>query len=433
MNPLLQKLLRVYDPREVGEVVQSPINLEAMTQGRYLLLDGRDLKRADYPELGFKKDPRTGQLAFPAGVFTGTARTLNSSPAVAVIAADGTNFLAAAPNGTAPIQASADGITWSASATWVGTNVASIIVAGTRYVMAGNTAGELATSPMVINTGGTAANLVAKANWTATTVATTTTLAQGLAYGPTANAGAGRTVMIPDAAGTTIWTLDDGATAWVARSHTNSRTKKAVDWTGQQFIVLCSDNYCSTILTSPDGVTWTEKSVPHTLYATQFPHVAASDGAGTVVIVVNGQSGRNTFVVSKDHGVTWRVIPFPSWAGTNVQTGAPGNEYSGVHFVNGVFVVMSIYPLGNPISVDGLSWHSEPLSLRGGSQIVVGDVEAIAYKAGVYCHIVKGATGANTYTENRSMMRLPYAAATPAIANINAQAMHNQYIKARSN
>lgn len=426
MNPLLQKLLRVSDPREVGEVVQSPINLEAMTGGRYLLLDGRDLNRADVPELGYKKDRVTGALAFPGGVFTGTARTLAASPAQPVIAVNGNGqYVAAAANsgGTASmIQASSDGVTWSTDAAggWAGGDCTSLIYAGSRLIMTGSS-GSLVV-PHVSSFAGSDTAATAFANWTATTVATTTTLTQGLAYSATANAGAGRAVMIPNAAGTTIWTLDDGATAWVARSHSNSRTKKAVVCTGTKFIAFCTDNY-NIILTSNDGVTWVEQFLPQ-VFSSAFAN-AVSDGRGTVVAASTSLSG--IFIVSKDHGATWRTVYTP-YAETLLLSNASGGAVGLLSVANDKFFCttpLSGTSLGNDfVSADGTTWFAEPLQ-RGRGVIYAGGNTAkpVAYKNGVYCLLTSATTAALTLTEDTSKFRLPLSG---WLEN------HSSYIKARS-
>lgn len=409
----------------VGTVIQALFNPNPQ---KFLPLDGADLNAGDWPEL--VNDPTTGKRRFP-GVFTSTARTLLGAPVVASIAASSQKFLhvgVGSTGATGTIMASSDAVTWSGYDVGSGAvSFSSIIFAGTRFVCAASGVN----TPFVTADG----NPVSSGSFTATGVAASTTLTQGLAYGSTANAGAGRTVLIQNGAGTgQIYTMDDGASTWSLRTHTNSRTKTAVVWTGQNFIATCSDasNY---ILTSPTGVTWTERTLPIPYFNGVIgPHFMESDGAGTVVIGC-GNGVMNYFVVSKDHGATWRKVLGDQAAHQQRTLGSMNYSNPAIYYVNGKFISLSATTGGlesAQISTDGLYWVAEPMAFGRGAQT---KITALAYKSGVYCGVTNDVTAAMTLTEDMSKFKI-HESRNPAQgnnANISSMgAIRPEFVKARS-
>lgn len=409
------------DSRMVGEICQSPVDLEAITKGRWIALNGRDCNRGSYPELS---------PLFPIGTFTSTSRTINAAPASATLVADSTNFLAPGAAGTSALQASADGITWVTSATWTAaTSPVCIIKAGSRFVMAGS-GGDL-TQPYVAAIDQTAANIVAKANWTATTGGTTptSTLVQCLAYGATANAGAGRTVLVRNGSQTTangLFYMNDAATAWNACSGGSTLNRQCVVWSGQKFFAFGTGS-TQLYQTSSDGATFADAYWPWFVNSISS---AASDGNGTVVAQADIYFGANTSqlvsLVTKDHGVTWKVIPVPN------EVYAPSAGIY-VSYVNGRFMAIPAAEprYGTLLSVDGESWTIDNIALRG-VNYTVANTNGIAYKSGVYCFVNQSTTGALTAVEDMSKFRLRLALPTVVTAVGYRPATEITYIKARS-
>ena len=401
-----------YDTAPIGTVIQSPINLETVTNGKYIALDGRDCIRSQFPEI---------QSMFPAGVFTSTARTLAKAPSAASICSNGTYFVASGDTSGAGygIQHSTDGASWTFKDTAIGAanSVNSLIYAGSRFILAAGTAGQpgVAADPTGV--------------WTITTGGTTTTLTQGLAYGSTANAGAGRTVLCKDGALATasgLFYMNDGATAWNACSGGSTRTRLGVCWTGQKFITLCSDAD-SQIQTSTDGATWADGTIPQPLGGSFYPNKIVSDGNGTVVISVYNGAAAVWFVVSKDHGSTWRNINAPAEAQISFRTGLTGVYSYSLAYLNGKFFGMNAGLGYSIISADGISWQVEPFEMGRGATCKSG---AMAYKAGTYCGIDSGTTAAGTFTEDMSKFRL---AQSRGMQTVGTNSLHNEYIKVRSN
>ena len=424
-NPIGGKKLKVYDTRSVGEVVQSAINLETITNGQWIALDGRDCIRSQYPELS---------PYFPAGVFTSTARTLSQVPNVPVSCADSTNFYAVglASSGNGNFQASADGITWtSGSSIGFGSTytISSMIIAGSRIVAAG--AGFVAA---VANINQAAATVVGTGAWTtAASGGGVTTLTQGLAYGSTANAGAGRTVMCIGGALATasgLLYMNDGATSWTSASGGSTQDRTMVINTGQRFLAF--SNSPTVYQSSNDGATWADNVLPFRAASASVVS-AASDGAGTVVLylIIQDESVNSHFVgflVSKDHGVTWgRVVP--GFGALNT-----GGNGSYLNFINGKFFLNTVDGGGVLVSVDGKSWQYEPIAYRASGTSALA-IATYAYKNGVYCGIRATTTSALTATEDMSKFRLSSVVpmqTSPAGLTSPSQMM-NSYIKARSN
>jgi hypothetical protein len=416
-----------YDAMPIGSVLQSPINLEKVTDGKWIALDGRDCNRSDFPDLA---------PYFPAGVFTSTARTLARAPAAAVITVGthtgGTAFVAGGLAGVQPLQASDDGVSWvDPSSTWAAsTQWNSVIWANNRLVMAGS-GGDAATPYVsVIGAAISAATLIGKGggNTVATTGGTTTTLTQGLAYSPTL----GRTVLCVNgslATASGLFYLNDGATAWNACSGGSTADRKAVVWTGQKFIAA-SSTPANLIQISSDGGTFSDQYVPG------LPNTIlgmASDGNGTVVIIANNSTTFLAIWVSSDHGATWaRYAPpleFPI-SMTNGASLAP--TVVRVFFANDKFFITSGNAALPPLlSRDGKAWFVEPLHGRGMATIGISD---IAYKGSTYCAIHTG-TSALTSVENNAKFRLP---SSPSAGPGNSASISpspyltQQFIKARN-
>lgn len=382
-NPMVQKKLEVIDSREVGEIIQCV----AAPSDKWLPLRGQLVSRSKYPKL---------YDLYKIGRFTTTLRTLNAVPVAYSITADSTNFLVPGAAGTSPLQASPTGASWSTSATWTAaTSPASLIKSGTRFVMAGS-GGDL-TAPYVSAIDQTAANQVAKANWTATTGGFTTTLSCGLAYSPSL----GVTVGVPNGAGTAIYTLADGATAWTAQTAT-SANKFAVCWTGRKFIAAVS-GLTNLIQTSTEGMTWVDAYLPIS-YNTTDAGGMVSDGAGTVVIYTTSQEvgyglmSEVGCVVSKDHGETWMFVSYlmSEAGGDATKISFAGGKFFATH--NGTHSI---------VSADALAWINCGIQEANMLRNATNTFTVAAYKSGVWLGVSAANTSAYTFTEDTSLFTLP--------------------------
>ncbi len=305
-------------------------------------------------------------------------------------------------------------------------------VTATRFIIAPS-AGE--TQPYVINIAGTAANLVVKANWTVTTSGSTTANTQGLFYGPTANAGAGRTCLVKDGALATasaLFSLDEGGdTSWAAGSGGSTMTHKCGCWSGTKGFVFAST--FGSYKTSADLATWADQTMPMADGSGGAVNCCASDGKATVVVAgavgVVGSATLYGLMVSKDDGATWQYANCPDTSG-HILAGAP----SRIDFINGKFIATFAAGLTNAtawVSIDGVTWVIEPISRgRGVNIVTIG----YAFKAGVYCGINATATGALTATEDMSKFRIPMLAprALSAVGKDSANSALPLFVKART-
>lgn len=395
------------DSMPVGSVIQSAINLEKIAGGRWMPCSGRDIFRtAVSPDFSDQ---------YPAGVFTSTARTLAAAPASYYsTAATPTYFVIPAATGTAAMQYSSDGATWSQASlvTPASTTVNSIIWTGVRLIAAVSGSAQ-----PIVTTGDNPGS-----TWTVTTGGTTSTLKWALAY----SSSLAMTVMATDAASTSIYTLADGATAWSARTKTSS-TPLGVTWTGSRFICVTA-TASLPMQYSTDGINWTDSGLGSFTrsFESQSIKGIASDGNGTVVV------GLDDYVlVSSDHGSAWErvYLPFDLHRVASELSAAVTVSITNIQYVNGRFVVSMHAGTGaikNAFSKDGKTWQVETVGNRCISPTFVA---ALAYKGGVYIGI-NPSTAALSATEDMGKLRLPAPAYNRFVStNIMNPMDHMNYVK----
>lgn len=374
---------RPLDTLPVGSVIQSALNLEKTTGGRWLQLDGRYILRSSVaPEFSAQ---------YPIGVFTSTNRTLAAAPGVYYTgAASSTYFVIPATTGTACMQYSTDGATWSQTSlvTPASCQSSCIIWTGSRFIAStnGTAAGPICTTGDNPNS-----------TWTQTTnAAVNTSGSQTLCYSPSL----ALTVYHTGATSTSIYTLADGATSWVARTKTSSGTN-GICWTGSRFVMNTSTPGCM-IQYSTDGINWIDSKIADTTSAASIAQLA-SDGNGTVVGVLT-----DSFLVSLDHGDNWRRIFPPAEAirGSlnDISSGAT-STYNTVSYINGMFVSNGAH-YKTLWSKDGMNWM---ISSPGVNALTQCTTYFLIYKAGIYTGINASLTTTWSATEDTSKFRLPNA------------------------
>lgn len=361
----------------LGTVVQG-INL---SEPEYVPCDGRPLARASYARLA---------TLFPFGKLTGTVRALVETPFNDCVAASPTYLVAAAASGSSAVQYSADGVTWSK--TGVATPsmaVNSLIFAGTRWIATGNsglapvvTSGDNPDSTWTALTGGTPGGVVR--------------------YGVAYSAALGRAAFLTQGASTAIHTLENGATALVART-ASSQTRSGICWSGSQFVTPNG----ATISTSADGITWADAPLPEAASSTAG---IASNGAGAVVIsgVTSG------LLVSQDHGATWAVAAIP---------GVPADSFWQVYYSGDRFFVPTTR--GVAMSLDGRAWFLEPqlIQLRATATM-------FAKKGGAFVQTQASSTVAYSFAESATEFNAPLLQAYMPAASGNPIPLPPSYIKA---
>jgi hypothetical protein len=244
------------------------------------------------------------------------------------------NYLAVQGNGAYPGRVFS---TTNAGRTWVwnyisgAPNIYDIHYNGTQYVAVGGinagTVGKIYTSTDLIT-------------WTVITTASPYNF-KSVAYSGSmyvAAANNGTALQLPNGAGGSLWSSNDGAT-WTQRSTAHAFNK--VKWLGGQFIAAASSGTTAGyIYTSPDGINWT---LQYSIANAPMTDIAYS--GSTYVASATGTT--NKLFTSPD-GVTW----------TPRMTSALAQMVA-VEYGNGVFMAIeySSGP-GSQVSSDGVTWTS---------------------------------------------------------------------------
>lgn len=366
----------------LGTIVQG----YGLAEPTYAACDGRPLARASYPRLS---------TLFPFGRFTGTVRTMATSPTGYSVAASPNYFVASANSSatTNAIQYSADGAAWSQASVVTPSFVTnSVIFAGSRWVASGPFGANL------MFTSGDNPN----SNWTATTGITAGGVFRcGLAYGATQ----GRVIAVSNSSSTTLCALDNGSTVAVAKTAPTSKARVGICHSGTKFIILNPD---TTITTSSDAASsvWTDEPLPELVPATGS---IASNGAG-VVVISGAASG---LLVSTDHGATWVKTAIP---------GVPPSATWQVHYSGDRFFVPTT--LGVAMSLDGKFWFLE-------LQLVQARVDASMFaKKGSAFVQIQASTTAYSFTESTTHFNAPLIQAYAPVASGNPIPLAPSFIKA---
>jgi hypothetical protein len=157
-----------------------------------------------------------------------------------------------------------------------------------------------------------------------------------VAYG----AGVFATVGVLQSGTHNVITSPDGVT-WTARSVPEANSWYAVTYGGGQFVAVAGTG-TNRVMTSPDGMTWTARAAAQ---ANTWYGVAYGNG----VYVAVARDGTNRVMTSPD-GITWTA-----------RTAAEANTWVGVAYGGGVFVAVSQDGTHRVMtSPDGLTWTARP-------------------------------------------------------------------------
>ena len=407
-NPLSQKKLEVADFRSVGEIVESAIDLEKQTNGKWLLCDGRVLNKSDYPEFASK-------LGTP-NILTITSRTLAGAQTIQALAASDTHFVASRiASATTQLQTSTDGITWDdrvGSASAIAINA--IVWTGTRWVITSATAatGQVwhNTDPTTAFTQGTGLGAY-RHNYV-----------NGLAYSSTLNR-----LVTSNSDNNDVETSDDHGVTWTLRALSGNFLHQIV-WSGSAFVALTG---ARSVARSDDGITWVEPVIPYILNATNSDtnSLIATNGTGTIVAILSDANinfaANAAFLVSTDHGLTWRVMYPPPMTG-NVAAATIRN----ITCANGIFFAdygtTHTPSLG---STDGINWRVLDETSSSSTAYT-----RWAYKSGVYFALRSDAsTTAASAAEATSSFRAPLTRrAKYTSVGISGNLGWNEYVKVKS-
>lgn len=348
----------------LGTLVQG-INL---SEPQYVRCDGLPRDRASFPRLS---------TLFPFGALTPTVRTLAQSGGgtqAPIVVATEDHFVATSAQAGNSIQHSADGVSWATASTLSSSSISGLIATPHRFIAlnASSSAQPFAT-----------ANLTPSETWSATSGGPAAVPSGNhisrMAYSPDV----ARVLLAAGGGATARYTLEDAATAWVARtSATGMGAAVGACWTGTRFVLIAAASQTCEYTTN--GATYTAGLLAEATSAAQGN--IASDGAGTVV-VSGCPSGLQ---VSRDHGATWAIVQIP---------GVPPSDTWRVQRMGDRFVVPTAQGLA--FSMYGEVWQRETTTLQA-----MVTTSAVAKKGSVLVQI-QGGTTAYSFTESATHFNVP--------------------------
>lgn len=206
--------------------------------------------------------------------------------------------------------------------------------------------------------------------------------------------------------GTDAATSPDGVT-WTARTLPSSANWSAIAWNGTVFCAISSGS--THAATSADGITWNARTLPS---SANWSAISWSAGLSLFVIVATG----GTSAASSADGITWvaRTLPTSqSWCGV---------AWNGTVFlaINGDCVGSipsgTLFSFVFATSTNGTSWTSRAFSIVGpGGTLALPAFSSLAWNGTVFCIVGKGYLETATtpdginYSSNQNMPSFAYS------------------------
>jgi hypothetical protein len=215
-------------------------------------------------------------------------------------------------------------------------------------------------TPTVITTTATVASFVVT-NLSIATNITNKTLPVAIAA---ITYGNGVFVALPTASGASCYTSPDGIT-WTVRTLPSTNTWAAIAWNGTNFCALGSTSG-TVAATSPDGTTWTARTMPAT---TTWSSIAWN---GTNFAAL-GNTAASTVAASSPDGITWTSRTLPTSA-----------QWSQVIAGGSLFLATSSNTAFATSSDNGLTWTA-----RTGPGLSSG-IYSVAYGNGIFLAFLSG-------------------------------------------
>jgi len=142
-----------------------------------------------------------------------------------------------------------------------------------------------------------------------------------------------------------VSTSTNGAT-WASRTPPSANLGDVAFGAGL-FVAVLSGG--TAVYTSPDGITWTPRSVGLTYSSTAIAY-----GNGKFVAVTGSTSNNSDVVITSSDGITWQSSKLPSLA-----------SWSNIVYGNGVFVAVAANENICAVSSDGVTWTRYSLPVIG--------------------------------------------------------------------
>jgi hypothetical protein len=261
------------------------------------------------------------------------------------------------PSGDAYIVTSPDGITWTERVNPYSFDLYGVIFGGGKFVAVGEVTTASPTQGSYILTSPDGVTWTHRSN-------PGNARLRAIAYGePAGSPTEGLFVAVGDAVGngdSLILTSPDGIT-WTERSNPRGSLElQGVCWTGDLFVAvgqaaLESPTTGAYVVTSPDGITWTSRDNPR---GTNL-NAVASNGRGLVIAVgaYNSDTANAYIIGSSDGGLTWEELEH--------QSQAASTQLNGICWNGSIFVAVGNWNGSNSdafiaTSADGLVWSEKP-------------------------------------------------------------------------
>jgi len=173
---------------------------------------------------------------------------------------------------------------------------------------------------------------------------------------------------------TRCYTSPDGIT-WTVRTLPTSGTWAGIAWNGTVFCAVSGVGTAAA--TSPDGITWTARTLPTSTYWSDIVY------ANSQFVAVGSQAGIGSYCATSPDGITWtaRTITSYPFLATIISYG------------NGIYVATGITSGGSntttcSTSPDGITWTSRT--------IPSGYYMDCAWNGTVFCAVARHNNGAST-------------------------------------
>lgn len=155
--------------------------------------------------------------------------------------------------------------------------------------------------------------------------------------------GNNRWVILGQGTSTGYYSADNGLT-WTAASGVTAGNWSRIVWAGSRFIALDATNASTKILTSSDGITWSQANLPAAAGSGQWRGIAYGAIGATNYVQVVGDS--STGYYSTNSGTSWAATALPFSSSQDVTYG------------NGRFVAVTSGspPSYSAASTDGTTW-----------------------------------------------------------------------------
>lgn len=198
---------------------------------------------------------------------------------------------------------------------------------------------------------------------------------------------------VGSAGGTAVavcYTSPDGVT-WTSRTMPSSQTWACVTYDGTSKFVAVAFGPTTAAATSPDGITWTARTMPS---SQNWSAVGWGNGLFVAVAGITGTA--TTVTASSADGITWAAHTLPA-----------SHVWCTVAYGNGFFMVGASDVPATAISTDGLNWATQ-----GTASSICNN--QLCYGAGQFLSAGLGGTQSSTYVEGATS---PYIYLSGTVGN----------------